>query len=52
MPVMFWSGLATWVLTMICAVVPGWIGYIAVRVLQGFFAAPAQVLGLTLIQEV
>ena len=51
MPVMFWSGLATWGFTMLCAGVSGWIGYIVVRVLQGFFAAPAQVLGLTLIQE-
>jgi MFS family permease len=36
---------------MVCAVVDGWIGFIAVRILQGFFSACAQALGLTLIQE-
>lgn len=38
-------------MTIACATCPTWIGFIAVRVLQGFFAASAQVLGLTVIQD-
>ncbi|CCX08386.1 major facilitator superfamily domain-containing protein [Pyronema domesticum] len=52
LPVMFWSTLATVLLTMVCAVVPTWIGFVAVRILQGFFSTAAQVLGLTIIQEI
>ncbi|KAA8908147.1 major facilitator superfamily domain-containing protein [Sphaerosporella brunnea] len=51
MPVMFWTSTATFFLTIGCAVVPGWIGFIVLRILQGFFSAAGQVLGLTLIQE-
>jgi MFS family permease len=51
LPVMFWSTLATVLLTMVCAVVPTCIGFVAVRILQGFFSTAAQVLGLTIIQE-
>lgn len=51
LPVMFWSTLLTVLFTMACAVVPTWIGFIAVRILQGFFSTAAQVLGLTIIQE-
>lgn len=51
MPVMFWMGVATMAFTVGCAVVDNWIGYIAFRVGQGFFAAPAQVLGMTMIKE-
>ncbi|KAF8533324.1 major facilitator superfamily domain-containing protein [Trichophaea hybrida] len=51
LPVMFWSTLLTVFFTMGCAVMPTWIGFIAVRILQGFFSTTAQVLGLTIIQE-
>lgn len=51
MPVMFWMGVATVAFTVGCAAVDNWIGYIALRVGQGFFAAPAQVLGMTMIKE-
>jgi MFS family permease len=51
LPVLFWTTLVTFFLTIGCSVVPGWIGFVAVRILQGFFSASAQVLGLTLIQE-
>ncbi|KAF8248531.1 MFS general substrate transporter [Wilcoxina mikolae CBS 423.85] len=51
LPVMFWSTLLTVFFTMVCAVAPTWIGFIAVRILQGFFSTTAQVLGLTIIQE-
>jgi MFS family permease len=43
--------MVTFILTIFCSVVSGWIGFTAVRILQGFFSASAQVLGLTLIQE-
>ncbi|KAI5805159.1 major facilitator superfamily domain-containing protein [Geopyxis carbonaria] len=52
LPVMFWSTFMTWIMTMTCAVTPGWIGYIAVRVVQGFFSAAGQVVGLTIIQDI
>ncbi|KAI5840785.1 major facilitator superfamily domain-containing protein [Morchella snyderi] len=52
LPVMFWSTLMTCFMTIACASCPTWIGFIAVRVLQGFFAASAQVLGLTVIQDI
>lgn len=51
LPVMFWSTLATFFMTIACATCPTWIGFIAVRVLQGFFATSAQVIGMTVIQD-
>lgn len=41
----------TFFMTIACATCPTWIGFIAVRVLQGFFATSAQVLGMTVIQD-
>lgn len=38
-------------MTIACATCPTWIGFIAVRALQGFFATAAQVLGMTVIQD-
>ena len=50
LPVMFWSCAFTLMFTLLCNT-PGWIGFIVIRVLQGFFGTTAQVLGLTAIQE-
>lgn len=41
----------TFLMTIVCAICPTWIGFIAVRALQGFFATAAQVLGMTVIQD-
>lgn len=41
----------TFFMTIACATCPTWIGFIAVRALQGFFATAAQVLGMTVIQD-
>lgn len=41
----------TFLMTIACATCPTWIGFIAVRALQGFFATAAQVLGMTVIQD-
>jgi hypothetical protein len=49
---MFWSTLMTLLLVMACAMTPGWISFIAIRVIQGFFSPAAQVLGLTAIDEI
>jgi len=48
---MFWCTLMTFIFTVLCAVSPDWISYIAIRVIQGFFSSAPQVLGLTIIQE-
>lgn len=41
----------TLIMTVTCSVTPGWIAYIAVRVIQGFFGTVGEVIGLTVIQD-
>jgi MFS family permease len=51
-PVMFWSTLMALLMTVTCALCPdNWIGFIAIRIVQGFFATAAQVIGMTVIQD-
>ncbi|PWW79971.1 MFS transporter [Tuber magnatum] len=53
LPVMFWSTFMTFFMTIACALCPDdWIGFVAIRVVQGFFATAAQVLGMTVIQDI
>jgi len=42
----------TFFMTIASALCPNdWIGFITIRVVQGFFATAAQVLGMTVIQD-
>ncbi|KAG0134955.1 major facilitator superfamily domain-containing protein [Tuber indicum] len=53
LPVMFWSTFITLFMTIACALCPDdWIGFIAIRVVQGLFSTAAQVLGMTVIQDI
>ncbi|OJD35361.1 mfs transporter [Diplodia corticola] len=51
LPVLFWSQLAGLVLTIGATLSTTYTGFTAVRVLQGLFTSPPQVIGLTFIHD-
>lgn len=50
-PVLFWSQLLTLVCTIGATYASGYSGFSACRTLQGFFGAPPQVIGLSMIHD-
>ncbi|EON61602.1 hypothetical protein W97_00817 [Coniosporium apollinis CBS 100218] len=51
LPVLFWSQLLTLVFTIGATVSPDYASFTACRTLQGFFGAPPQVIGLSMIHD-
>ena len=51
LPVLFWSQFLTLVVTIGAYGASGYAGFTACRTLQGFFAAPPQVIGLSIIHD-
>lgn len=51
LPVLFWSQLLSLVVTIGATLAPGYAGFTACRTLQGFFGAPPQVIGLSIIHD-
>jgi len=51
LPVLFWSQLLSLVVTIAAAGCPDYASFTAMRTLQGFFGAPPQVIGMSIIHD-
>jgi MFS family permease len=51
LPVVFWSMLLGFCMTIFAVEAPGWISYIVARCLQGLFITAPQVVGLSMIHD-
>jgi MFS family permease len=51
LPVLFWSMVLAFFMTIFSAAAPTWISFVVARCLQGFFVTAPQVVGLSMIHD-